>query len=167
MNIIIEIIEAKTDELISEAKELFQEYALTLGFDLEFQDFKKEMDGFPDHYSAPNGCLFLARHETQFIGGVGLRCFEKGVGEIKRLYVRTDFREIKAGRMLAEAAIKAAKDIGYNFIRLDTLQSMEHANRLYKSLGFCDIEPYRHNPIDGAMYMELDLKNNRTDMRDE
>ena len=161
MNIIIEIIEAKTNELISETKELFQEYASTLGFDLDFQDFKKEMEGFPDHYSTPDGCLYLACYGKQRIGCVGLRYFEKGICEIKRLYIRPEFRGMKAGRMLAEAAIKAARDIGYEYIRLDTLQSMESANSMYKSLGFYDIEPYRHNPIDGAMYMELDLQKQR------
>jgi len=154
----IEIVEANTDELITKAKELFQEYAESLGFDLCFQNFNAEMDGFPKQYSPPTGCLFLALSETQPIGCVGLRYFKKGICEMKRLYVRPDFRGRKAGRLLAEAIIKAGKVIGYEIMRLDTLPSMESANVLYKSLGFRQIEPYRHNPIKGAIYMELSLR---------
>jgi ribosomal protein S18 acetylase RimI-like enzyme len=154
----IEIVEANTDDLIAKAKELFQEYAESLGFDLCFQNFDQELEDFPGQYSPPMGRLFLALSENQPIGCVGLRFFEKGVCEMKRLYVRPEFRARKAGRLLTEAAIKASKVIRYEIVRLDTLPSMERANILYKSLGFRQIEPYRHNPIKGAIYMELDLR---------
>jgi putative acetyltransferase len=154
----IEIVEANTDDLITKAKDLFQKYAESLGFDLCFQNFDQELDDFPGQYSPPMGRLFLALSENQPIGCVGLRFFEKGVCEMKRLYVRPDFRGRKAGRLLAEATIKAGKIIRYEIMRLDTLPSMESANILYKSLGFRQIEPYRHNPIKGAIYMELNLR---------
>ena len=154
----IEIVEANTDALIAKAKELFQEYAESLGFDLCFQNFDQELDDFPGQYSPPMGRLFLALSENQPIGCVGLRSFEKGVCEMKRLYVRPDFRGRKAGRLLAEATIKAGKVTRYEIMRLDTLPSMESANILYKSLGFRQIEPYRQNPINGAIYMELNLR---------
>ena len=154
----IEIVEANTDDLIAKAKELFQEYAESLAFSLCFQNFDQELDDFPGQYSPPMGRLFLALSENQPIGCVGLRSFEKGVCEMKRLYVRSDFRGRKAGRLLAEATIKAGIVIGYEIMRLDTLPSMERANILYKSLGFRQIEPYRHNPIKGAIYMELNLR---------
>jgi putative acetyltransferase len=154
----IEIVEANTDDLITKAKDLFQKYAESLGFDLCFQNFDQELDDFPGQYSPPMGRLFLALSENQPIGCVGLRFFEKGVCEMKRLYVRPDFRGRKAGRLLAEATIKAGKIIRYEIMRLDTLPSMENANILYKSLGFRQIEPYRHNPIKGAIYMELNLR---------
>ena len=154
----IEIVEANTVDLIAKVKELFQEYAESLGFDLGFQGFDQELDNFPGQYSPPMGRLFLALSENQPMGCVGLRSFEKGLCEIKRLYVRPDCRGRKAGRLLAEAAIKAGKDMGYEIMRLDTLPSMESANILYKSLGFRQIEPYRHNPIKGAVYMELNLR---------
>ena len=76
---------------------------------------------------------------------------------MKRLYVKPDFRGKTAGRRLAQAAIKAGIMIGYEVMRLDTLSSMESANTLYPSLGFRQIKPYRHNPIEGAIYMELNL----------
>ena len=154
----IKIVEANTNDLIAKAKELFQEYAESLGFDLCFQNFEQELDDFPGQYSPPMGRLFLALSDNQPIGCVGLRYFDKGVCEMKRLYVRPDFRGKKAGRLLAEATLKAAKVIRYEIMRLDTLPSMERANILYKSLGFRQIEPYRHNPIKGAIYMELNLR---------
>ena len=154
----IEIVQANTDELIAKAKEIFQEYAESLGFDLCFQDFDAELDSFPVQYSPPEGYLFLALSESQPIGCVGLRYFEKGICEMKRLYVRPNFREKNAGRKLSEAAIKAGKTLGYKRMRLDTLPSMEIANHLYKSLGFVEIEPYRHNPLEGVIYLELNLE---------
>jgi ribosomal protein S18 acetylase RimI-like enzyme len=153
----IEIVQATTDELIAEAKELFQEYAESLGFDLGFQDFTAELDRFPKQYSPPAGSLFLALSQSQPIGCVGLRYFEKGICEMKRLYVRPNFRGKNAGRQLAEAAISAGKTLGYERMRLDTLPSMQIANQLYMSLGFVEIGPYRHNPIEGALYLELRL----------
>ena len=154
----IEIIEANRDDLIKTAKELFQEYAESLGFDLCFQNFDQELHDFPSQYSPPMGRLFLALSKNLPVGCVGLRFFKEGVCEMKRLYVRSNFRGKKAGRLLAEATIKAGKGVGYKFMRLDTLPSMESANSLYKSLGFRKIKPYRHNPIKGAIYMELDLQ---------
>jgi len=154
----IEIVEANTDELIAKAKDLFQEYAASLEFDLGFQNFDQELNSFPGQYSEPSGRLYLALCERQPIGCVGLRYFEKGICEMKRLYVKPNFRGKQAGRALAEASIQAARNIGYAYMRLDTLPSMESANKLYKSLGFEQIEPYRHNPIEGTIYMQLKLK---------
>lgn len=153
-----EIIEANTDDLVSQAKKLFQEYSESLGFDLSFQNFDQELEDFTSQYSPPVGRLYLARYGNQFIGCVGLRYFEKDICKIKRLYVRPSFRGQQTGRDLVAAAIKAANCIGYKYIRLDTLPSMKSANELYKSLGFKQIEPYRHNPIEGAIYMEMNLK---------
>ena len=153
-----EIVRANTDGLIAQAKELFQEYAESLGFDLCFQDFDAELDTFPVQYSPPTGDLLLALSESQPIGCVGVRFLEKGICEMKRLYVRPNFRGDNAGRELSEAAIEAGKILGYERMRLDTLPSMEIANRVYKSLGFVEIDSYRHNPLEGAIYLELNLK---------
>ena len=153
-----EIVRANTDGLIAQAKELFQQYAESLGFDLCFQDFDAELDTFPVQYSPPTGDLLLALSESQPIGCVGVRFLEKGICEMKRLYVRPNFRGDNAGRELSEAAIEAGKILGYERMRLDTLPSMEIANRVYKSLGFVEIDSYRHNPLEGAIYLELNLK---------
>ncbi|HOO89800.1 MAG TPA: GNAT family N-acetyltransferase [Syntrophales bacterium] len=153
----IEIVEAHTDELIVKAQELFREYAGSLDFDLSFQDFNAELENLSGQYSPPTGDLFLAVSGTQIAGCAGLRYFAEGICEMKRLYVRPTHRGNNAGRELAESVIRAGKRFGYERMRIDTLPSMETANRLYESLGFVEIEPYRYNPVAGARYLELDL----------
>jgi putative acetyltransferase len=154
----IGIIEANTNELITQAKRLFLEYAESLDFDLCFQNFNNELNDFPSQYSPPTGNLLLSFSENEAIGCVGIQCFEKDICEMKRLYVKPEYRGKGAGKELAVSAIKSGKALGYEYMRLDTLSSMETANQLYKSLGFIEIDPYRDNPIDGAIYMELNLK---------
>lgn len=154
----IEIVEANTKILITKVKELFLEYSESLGFDLSFQNFDAELDNFPVQYSPPTGSLFLALSQNLPIGCVGVRYFEDDICEMKRLFVKPNFRGKRVGRLLAEAAVKAGKILGYERMRLDTLPTMEKANHLYRSLGFFEIEPYRYNPIEGAKYLELNLK---------
>jgi len=155
----IRIIEANTDESIAQTKSLFLEYAESLDFSLCFQNFDNELANIPSQYSPPNGHLFLALSENEPIGCVGVRSFEKDICEMKRLYVKPEYRGKGAGKELAVSAIKSGKELGYEYMRLDTLSSMETANQLYKSLGFIEIKSYRDNPIDGAIYMELNLDN--------
>jgi ribosomal protein S18 acetylase RimI-like enzyme len=154
----VKITEANTEEFIERAKELIREYAQSLQFDLKFQDFDKEMEDFPGQYASPTGCLYIALDENQPIGCVALRDLGQGICEMKRLYVKQLFRGQKVGKLLAEIAIKAAKDMGYDYMRLDTVPSMKQANMLYKVLGFKNIVPYRFNPIEGATFFELNLK---------
>ena len=154
----ITIIEANTDELIAQAKSLFLEYAESLDFSLCFQNFDDELENFSSQYSPPTGNLFLAFSEDEAVGCVGIRHFEKGICEMKRLYVKAEYRGQKVGKELAVSAIRSGKKLGYECMRLDTLSSMQTANHLYASLGFTEIDPYRDNPIDGAIYMELNLK---------
>ena len=154
----IEIVEANTKTLIAQVKELFLKYSESLGFDLSFQNFDAELDKFPVQYTPPTGSLFLALSQNLPIGCVGVRYFEDGICEMKRLFVTPSFRGKRVGRLLAEAAVEAGKNLGYERMRLDTLPTMEKANHLYRSLGFVEIEPYRYNPIEGARYLELNLK---------
>jgi len=104
-----------------------------------------------------NGCLLLAEYKGQAVGCVGLRKLGDGICEMKRLYVRPEFRGLNIGRKLAEAIIVAASKIGYTSVRGDTVPSMKIAQALYASLGFKEIRPYRYNPIEGAIYIELKL----------
>jgi ribosomal protein S18 acetylase RimI-like enzyme len=152
------IVNANTDDLIAKMKKLFYEYAESLGFDLSFQNFKQEMENFPVQYSPPSGCLFVALSGNNALGCVGLRSFDNGICEMKRLYVKPEARGQKIGRALAESIISAATEIGYEHMRLDTIPTMVGANRLYKTLGFQEIQPYRYNPIEGTIYLELNLK---------
>jgi ribosomal protein S18 acetylase RimI-like enzyme len=143
---------------IDVARELFQEYAASLGFSLCFQGFDKELADLPGEYSPPHGRLLLAVEGEAVLGCVALRQIDERTCEMKRLYVRPAARGLKLGRKLAEAVIAEARGIGYSRMRLDTLPIMKEAIELYRSLGFKDSDPYRFNPIPGAIYMELNLK---------
>jgi putative acetyltransferase len=140
------------------ARELFREYQTSIGVDLCFQNFEKEIAGLPGDYAPPQGRLYLAFDGGQPAGCVGVRRIEKGVCELKRLYVRPLYRGRGIGRRLALEAVAAGRETGYARIRLDTLPSMHDALKLYDSLGFQPIAPYRENPVPGAVFLELELK---------
>jgi ribosomal protein S18 acetylase RimI-like enzyme len=147
----------KTEQLQS-VRELFLEYRDSLGLDLCFQNFNEELAELPGRYAAPKGRLLLAMDGEEATGCVALREIGPGVCEMKRLYVRPKFRQQGTGRLLARTVIKAARDIGYERMRLDTLSSMREAIALYESLDFQRIEPYYANPIVDAVFMEFCIR---------
>jgi ribosomal protein S18 acetylase RimI-like enzyme len=153
----IRIRPAETEQDLATIHTLFREYAAQLGFDLDFQDFERELAELPGAYAPLTGALLLAEDEEGAAGCVALRPFAPHVCEMKRLYVRPTLRARGAGRALASAIIQAARAVGYRAMRLDTTPSMTRAIALYRSLGFREIEPYRPNPIPGAIFMELTL----------
>lgn len=153
----VELISATSDEDISAARSLFREYAESLDFDLDFQDFERELDGMPGAYGPPTGRLRLALLDGKAVGCIAIRALEGEICEMKRLYVQPAHRRRGIGRMLAEAGVQDARELGYQSIRLDTVPTMAAATELYRSLGFVEIEPYRYNPLSGAIYLELDL----------
>lgn len=143
---------------IDTARVLFEEYAGWLGINLCFQNFDKELAGLPGDYAPPSGHLYLAVENDEVAGCIALRKIGEGICEMKRLYVRPDFRGRGLGRTLAEGIIAAAREIGYARMRLDTLPGkMDQAIAMYRSLGFKEIEPYYDNPVEGAAFMELKL----------
>ena len=155
------IVPVKTGGSLEAVRRLFQEYAGSLEIDLGFQDFDRELADLPGDYAPPWGRLLLALEGGDPAGCVALRRLEPDVGELKRLYVRPPFRGTGLGRRLAERAVGEAKAAGYRLLRLDTLPSMEGARSLYQRLGFREIAPYRHNPVPGAAFLELDLTDSR------
>jgi ribosomal protein S18 acetylase RimI-like enzyme len=153
----LKIFQVETNEDIRIVRALFEEYADSLGIDLGFQDFKEELANLPGCYARPEGCILLARYNEEIAGCVALRKLSDGICEGKRLYVKPQFRGLKIGRKLTEAIIEEARKIGYMRMRGDTLASMKTAQALYASLGFRQIEHYCYNPIEGAVFMELEL----------
>lgn len=154
----IDIVKARSKRDINIIRELFQEYADSLGFSLDFQHFDKELNSLPGDYAPPEGCLLLAYAGNQVVGCVGLRKISKGICEMKRMYVRKKYRGKGIGRKLANKINKEARRIGYERMRLDTISTMVEAIHLYKSMGFKEIESYYYNPIEGTKYMELKLR---------
>jgi carbonic anhydrase len=154
------IIEANHGARIATARELFIEYANSLGVNLCFQGFEAELENLPGAYGPPDGRLFLASGKAGWLGCVALRprlVIDARVCEMKRLYVRPAARGAGVGRGLASDAIQAARTIGYRRMVLDTLATMEAAMELYRSLGFRETAAYYANPIPEARYFALEL----------
>ena len=153
----VRLVPAITTEDLSRVRTLFEEYASSLHFDLDFQNFREELTGLPGGYAPPEGCLLLAMDEERVAGCAALRKIDRETCEMKRLYVRPSSRRLGVGRILALAVIREARKIGYRRMRLDTVPAMKEAQALYRSLGFLKIPPYCHNPVSGAVFLELNL----------
>jgi ribosomal protein S18 acetylase RimI-like enzyme len=154
----VRLTRVETDEQVEEVRTLFKEYEGATGVDLCFQNFGQELASLPGDYAPPAGRLIIAYDDVKAAGCVALRKVDDAVCEMKRLYVRPAFRGTGLGRTLAEHIVGEAREIGYGRMRLDTLPTMRSAIALYGSLGFKEIEPYRFNPVEGTLYMELELR---------
>ena len=154
----LRLTQARTPSEIQQARELFKEYEAGLGISLCFQNFDQELANLPGDYAPPQGRLLLAREFDQVMGCIALRPLGPTTCEMKRLFVRPEYRDRGLGRILVEAIIEEARKIGYTHMRLDTIADrMDRAVALYKSIGFVEIPPYRNNPVDSATFLELDL----------
>jgi ribosomal protein S18 acetylase RimI-like enzyme len=154
---VIRIESAETPEFVGTIRKLFVEYSESLEVDLCFQGFAEELAKLPGDYASPAGRLALAFQGNEVVGCGALRPLSSDVCEMKRLYVRPAFRGKGVGGAMINALISAAREIGYQRMRLDTLASMATAIAIYRSLGFREIAPYRANPVPGALFLELDL----------
>lgn len=138
-------------------RQLFREYAESLDIDLCFQNFEAELASLPGKYQPPHGRLLLAWDAELALGCVALRPIDAETCEMKRLYIKPQARGLQLGRHLAERICHEARGAGYRRICLDTLPTMTAAIHLYESLGFTGIGPYVFNPLEGAIFLGLDL----------
>ena len=139
------------------ARKLFIDYAESLGFSLSFQGFEDELEHLTGKYAAPEGCILLAWDELDCVGCAGLRPLSDHVCEMKRLYVKPLYRGTGLGRLLAEKIVQLGIDKKYTRMQLDTLNSMQSAVGLYKSLGFVETDQYYNNPHPEVVFFELTL----------
>lgn len=153
----VTLIDAHGAQHVGQVRALFEEYAATLKVDLCFQNFEGELAGLPGDYAPPDGRLLIARDSAIAVGCVALRKIDDEICEMKRLYVRPEFRGKGVGKLLVNAILSEARASGYKRMRLDTLPEMKGAIALYQSLGFRPTAAYRHNPVPGALFLELDL----------
>jgi len=154
----MQIFAAQNSQDIQSARTLFEDYEASLGISLCFQNFDQELKSLPGKYAPPDGLLLLAVENDELAGCIALRKLEPGICEMKRLFVRPNFRSHGLGRVLVETVIDEARKLGYTQMRLDTLPGlMDKAIALYRSFGFVDIAPYCENPVEGAKFMQLEL----------
>ena len=145
---------AQTENEFEQARVLFKEYADTLGVDLSFQDFEKELGTIHIQYNKPEGGLLIVYLNDYPVACTGVRKSDERTAELKRMFVKKEYRGQRIGVELLKRSLNMAKNLGYEKIRLDTLENMAKAQELYKSFGFYMIPPYRFNPIKGTIYME-------------
>lgn len=157
----IQLVTPVSADDLAATSDIFREYAISLGFDLCFQDFEGEIANLPGDYASPRGALLLAIVNGDVAGCCALRPLDSSdyvnAAEMKRLYVRPSFRGLGLGRQLAEAILDEARMGGYDSVLLDTLDDMEIARAMYEELGFKEIPPYYHNPLAGAHYLKVDF----------
>ncbi|WDV44651.1 GNAT family N-acetyltransferase [Clostridiaceae bacterium M8S5] len=142
---------------LQQIKELFIEYEKSLDINLKFQNFKEELEVLSKKYGEPDGTMLLALYNNEVSGCVAIRKIDNQICELKRLYVKQEFRGKKIGIALISEAIKRARKIGYKSMKLDTLKRMKSAVKLYKRFGFKETESYLYNPIKDALYFEIEL----------
>ena len=161
MTVTLRTLTADDSEALEQVRQFFRNYAAWLGVDLSYQNFEQEMASLPGAYAVPQGRLFFAEINGRPAGCVGVRPLSEsdGVCEMKRLYVDPEMRGQGIGTTLALAAIKAAKEIGYRKLMIDTLPSMRMAVKLYRELGFTEAPNYYQTPVEGTTFLALDLDN--------
>jgi ribosomal protein S18 acetylase RimI-like enzyme len=148
---------ASTPTDFENGKRLFLQYIQSLDFELNFQDVDRELKEIATEYNYPTGVLLLVYDDDKAIACAGVRKIDREIAELKRMFVDGAYRGRQLGQQLLQHALKEATQLGYRAIRLDTVPAMLSAIKLYKAAGFREIEPYRFNPIPGAIYMEKEL----------
>lgn len=142
---------------INDAIGLFQEYANSLNISLAFQNFEEELNIINSMYGSPTGCLLLVYENQQAIACAAYRKIDKNICELKRMYIKPDYRGKGVGQEILNILLLRSKLNGYKFMRLDTLDTMIPAIKLYIKNGFYKIDAYCYNPNEGVLYMEKSL----------
>lgn len=137
--------------------DLFGKYINEVNLNLDFQGFEDELKELPGKYDSPGGIIYLALIAQKPVGCIAVKPLFKNDSEMKRLYIKPDYRGMGISSKLTEYAINFAREYGYDNMYLDTLASMTPAIKLYKKHGFIETKPYYHNPLDNVVYMKLDL----------
>ncbi len=154
----LSVLRVETDDHRRQVRELFWEYLvwanaqLDREFDISF-DIRQllEDDMVTLHkFAPPHGCLLLAYAQGALAGCACLRMIGPQVGEIKRMYVRPQYRRKGVGRALVAGLIDEACQMGYHTLRLDSARFMQDAQALYRSFGFSLIAPYAESEIPEA-----------------
>ena len=130
-----------------------------MGLPGEFQGFATELEGLPGVYAASGGALWLATSAGVPAATIALRRLSETSGEVKRLYVRPDFRGHGLARSLLKEVFDRASALSYEYLYADTLPMMKEALSLYERLGFERIAPYGDTPTPGAIYLRLRILN--------
>lgn len=142
---------------LEDVRRLITEYTNSLGIDLDFQNYDKETADLNGRYGPPNGRMYICYVNNLPAGIIGLTGFAPKIGEMKRLYVKPEFRGMGIAKKLCEIIISDAIKIGYEKILLDSLPDMYAAQHLYRLLGFEEIDAYYTNPVEGTIYMSKKL----------
>lgn len=145
---------ASSEPEFETGRQLFREYTESMGLDLGFQGFEAELESINIQYNAPRGALILAYCDGNPVGCTGIREIDNTTAELKRMFVKPEYRGMKIGANLLIMALELAKGMHYEKIRLDSLETMKEARKLYDSFGFYEIGPYRFNPLPGPVFME-------------
>ena len=138
-------------------KLLFNEYTTMLGVNLTFQGYDEEIKNLPGKYALPYGRLYIAYYNNKAAGCIALRKFENDGCEMKRLFVRPEYRHLKIGKKLVDKIIEDARELKYKYMVLDTLSNLHEAVSLYKKSGFQEVEAYYENPLDNVLNFKLEL----------
>ena len=150
----IKYIRANTAEEYKYAALLFKAYASWLNIDLGFQHFDKELKEIKIMYGKPEGGIILCKTNDEYVGCVGIRKINSNTAELKRMFIKQDWQKQGIGKKLLEKAVELARELNYTTIRLDTLNYMTPAIKLYKGCGFYEIPAYYNNPNATAVYLE-------------
>lgn len=149
-------IKAAYDDL-ENIKLLFNEYTTMLGVNLAFQGYDDEIKNLPGKYAMPYGRLYIAYYDNKATGCIALRKFGNDGCEMKRLFVRPEYRHLKIGKKLVNKIIDDAHELKYKYMVLDTLSNLQGAVALYKKSGSQEVEAYYENPLDNVLYFKLNL----------